>query len=206
MTRLLWFPLEGVRAFAERVAYVPAERGLLDRAPRGDGHPVLVLPGFLAADDSTGVLRRYLRALGYSAHPWLQGRNLGPSSRLAERLSGRVEELSDRHGRKLSLVGWSLGGVFARQLAKRMPERVRQVITLGSPFGASSAPPVPATAIYSKSDGITDWEDCRESEGHERENIEVVGSHCGLGWNARALWAIADRLALAEGDWKPFGV
>jgi pimeloyl-ACP methyl ester carboxylesterase len=201
---LLWLPFEGVRAFAERLAHVPAAP-LLDRAPRGDGHPVLVLPGFLAADDSTRVLRRYLKRLGYSAHPWLLGRNLGPNARLREKLGARLEELSDRHGRKLSLVGWSLGGIYARQLAKRMPERVRQVITLGSPFGASSAPPpVPATAIYSKTDGITHWAHCRESEGHGRENIEVPGSHCGLGWNALVLWAIADRLALEESDWRPF--
>lgn len=205
LSRPLWLALEGQRAFVEWLSYFPAERLLLERAPRGDGHPVLVLPGFLAADDSTSVLRRYLKRLGYSAHPWLLGRNLGPSPRLRERLVERAAELADRHGRKLSLVGWSLGGIYARQLAKRMPERVRQVITLASPFGASPAPPVPATAIYSKTDGITHWPDCREPEGPERENIEVPGSHCGLGWNALALWVIADRLALGEGDWRPFG-
>jgi pimeloyl-ACP methyl ester carboxylesterase len=204
---LAWLPFEGVRAFAERLFYVPSAP-LLERAPRGDGHPVLVLPGFLAADDSTRVLRRYLRKLGYSSHPWLLGRNLGSRGLVRERLVERAAELADRHGRKLSLVGWSLGGIYARELAKRMPELVRQVITLGSPFGdapeTKGAPPVPATAIYSKTDGVTHWRSCRESDGPERENIEVPGSHCGLGWNPLALWAIADRLAQTEGAWRPF--
>jgi hypothetical protein len=230
---LLWLALEGPRALLERLSYVAAA-DLLERAPRGDGHPVLVLPGFLAADDSTRPLRSYLKRLGYSAHPWLLGRNLGARGSVRERLASRAAALADRFGRKITLVGWSLGGIYARELAKRMPDRVRQVITLGSPFGdvarptsfarwfesasgrdlgsemsdvvarIRSAPPVPATAIYSKSDGITHWRACRESDGPRRENIEVPGSHCGLGWNPLVLWAIADRLALAEGEWKPF--
>jgi hypothetical protein len=230
---LVWFALEGPRAFVERLSCFAAG-DLLARAPRGDGHPVLVLPGFLAADDSTRPLRRYLKRLDYGAHPWLLGRNLGARGPVRERLAQRALELSERHGRKISIVGWSLGGIYARELAKRMPERVRQVITLGSPFGdvarptsfarwfesasgrdlasempdlvarIRSAPPVPATAIYSKSDGIAHWRACRESDGPQRENIEVPGSHCGLGWNPLVLWAIADRLALAEGEWRPF--
>jgi len=173
---------------------------------------VLVLPGFLADDLSTRPLRRFLGRLGYRAHPWLLGRNLGSVGATRERLHARAAELHARHGRKLSLVGWSLGGIFARELAKQMPERVRQVITLGSPFAdvarrverLRQPPPVPSTAIYSKSDGIAHWEACRESEGPERENIEVPASHCGLGWSPIVLFAIADRLALAEGQWKPF--
>jgi len=201
--RWLWFPLEGQRAFFEWLSYFPVFR-LFEQAPRGDGHPVLVLPGFLAGDDSTRILRSYLKSLGYSVHPWLQGRNLATPGIVRERLVDRVVELQERHGRKLSIVGWSLGGVYARTLAKHMPGYVRQVVTLGSPFGDRTAPPVPSTAIFSKSDGITGWEPCREQPGHELENIEVSGSHCGLGWNALVLWAIADRLAQPEGQWRPF--
>jgi pimeloyl-ACP methyl ester carboxylesterase len=198
----LWFPFEGQRAFLEWLSFFGTSR-LLERAPRGDGHPVLVLPGFLAGDDSTRILRRYLQSLGYAVHPWLQGRNLGsPSARDA--LDERLAELQQRYDRKLSLVGWSLGGVYARGVAKRLPGNVRQVITLGSPFGESSPPPVPSTAIFSKSDGITRWQTCREPEGPRFENIEVTGSHCGLGWNAFVLWAIADRLAQPEDEWRPF--
>ncbi len=202
-----WLALEGQRAFAEWLSYFPAAP-LLERAPRGDGHPVLVLPGFMADDASTGLLRRFLKRLGYSAHPWLLGRNVGNPSVLRERLVDRAAELSARHRRKLSLVGWSLGGIYARELAKLIPTQVRQVITLGSPFGDADRvrqpPPVPATAIFSKTDGIAHWESCRETEGPRRENIEVSGSHCGLGVNPLVLWAVADRLALPEDDWKPF--
>ena len=144
----------------------------------------------------------------------------------------RLAALFHRHRRKLSLVGWSLGGVFAREMARKAPEQVRSVITLGSPFAgaprASNAwklyervsqrkaddwerretmrrpPPVPATAIYSRSDGIVAWQGCREQEGPESENIEVEGSHCGLGHNPAVLFAIADRLAQAEGQWRHF--
>jgi len=200
---IVWLALEGPRALVEWLSCAAAG-DLLERAPRGDGHPVLALPGFLADDDSTGPLRRYLKTLGYAAHPWLLGRNLGARGPVRERLIARVEELSERHGRKISIVGWSLGGIYARALAKHMPDRVRQVITLGSPFGDAAPPPVPATAIFSKSDGIAHWRSCVETDGPERENIEVPGSHCGLGWNPIVLWAIADRLAQAEGDWKPF--
>jgi hypothetical protein len=230
---LAWLALEGQRALAEWLGYVAAGPWL-ERAPRGDGHPVLVIPGFLADDDSTGPLRRFLKRLGYDAHPWLLGRNLGAPGFARERLLARAEDLYARKQEKLSLVGWSLGGIYARELAKRAPARVRQVITLGSPFADVARPtafvrwfelvsgrdlaaempelvdrirrppPVPVTAIFSKSDGITHWEACRESEGPERENIEIDGSHCGLGWNPIALWAIADRLAQPAGEWRPF--
>jgi pimeloyl-ACP methyl ester carboxylesterase len=200
--RWIFFPFEGQRAFFEWLSFCGVSR-LLKQAPRGDGHPVLVLPGFLAGDDSTRILRSYLKSLGYAVHPWLQGRNLAHPT-LREGLVDRMSDLHQRYDRKLSLVGWSLGGVYARALARRMPQHVRQVITLGSPFGASHPPPVPSTAIFSKSDGITPWEACREPVGPRLENIEVMGSHCGLGWNALVLWAIADRLSQLEGDWQPF--
>ncbi len=106
-------------------------------SPRGDGHPVLVLPGFIASDVSTGILRRFLTAKGYEAHSWNLGRNLGPRAigREGEKLIARLEEVHALTGQKVSLVGWSLGGVMARLLANWRPDLVRQVITLGSPFG-----------------------------------------------------------------------
>src|SRR5204863_2180670 len=105
--------LEG-RAWLEFAALVPA-LPLLARAPCGDGHPVLVLPGWLANDRSTWALRWFLRNRGYHVHGWKLGRNLGPTAALAERFTA----LRARHGRRLSLIGWSLGGIYARELARR---------------------------------------------------------------------------------------
>ena len=201
LPRALLLALEGPRAALEASA-LPAAAPWLARAPRGDGHPVLVLPGFLASDVSTRVLRGVLRAWGYRAHGWELGRNHGPNDELRRGLRERLRELSTRG--KVSLIGWSLGGVYARELAKAAPDRVRLVITLGSPFGRSASPPVPSTAIYSKSDGIVDWQACREAPATQTENIELVGSHCGLGFHPLALLAIADRLAQPESRWKPF--
>jgi pimeloyl-ACP methyl ester carboxylesterase len=110
----------------------------LRRARRGDGHPVMVLPGFLGADGSTTALRYYIREWGYDTHGWGMGRNLGLRAEDPEfenRLADRLAALVRKSGRKVSLVGWSLGGVLARELARSCPEYVRQVITLGSPIG-----------------------------------------------------------------------
>jgi pimeloyl-ACP methyl ester carboxylesterase len=224
---------EAPRAFAESLTLRPSEP-LLRRAPRGDGHPVLVLPGFTAGDPSTRVLRRYLERLGYGAHPWLQGRNLGLRGNLRDRLAERVDELQQRYGRKLSLVGWSLGGIYAREIAKQMPDHVRQVVTLGSPFAAADRttnasalydllsheaprreraamaqelrrpPTAPSTAIYSRTDGVVHWSSCLEPDADHTENIEVPGSHCGLGFNSLVLYAVADRLSQPEGRWRRF--
>lgn len=224
------------RALAE-LGSLPLAAPLLARAPRGDGHPVLVIPGFTASDRSTGVLRRFLTKLGYDAHTWDLGRNLGPRSIGADgrHLAARLDEIHDRSGRTISLVGWSLGGVMARQLSRAAPQAVRQVITLGSPFTGNPLaspvakiyervtgnriaarrvqlglaeshlpPPVPSTAIFTRGDGVVPWENCIEPESPTTDNIEVRGSHCGLGVNPAVLYAIADRLAQPEGAWKPF--
>ena len=107
---------------------------LLMRAPRGDGHPVLMLPGFLASDLSMAPMRRYLRELGYDSYAWRMGRNTGGVSRMRVALHDRLAEIHAATGRKVSIVGWSLGGVYARDLALQAPEMVRCVVTLGSPF------------------------------------------------------------------------
>lgn len=123
------------RAIAERVS-LPWARPVLMQAPHGDGHPVLVLPGFMTTDFSTRHLRHYLDELGYDVHAWRLGRNLGPKAIGAEgeRLEARLDEIHRATGKTVSLIGWSLGGIMARLVAQRMPSAVRQVITLGSPF------------------------------------------------------------------------
>ena len=107
---------------------------LINHWPAGDGHPVLVLPGFLANGLSTRCLRATLRRLGYHAYDWQQGRNLGLRPGVEDRAHARVRDLAEEHGRAVSIVGWSLGGIYAREIARRSPDQVRQVVTLGSPF------------------------------------------------------------------------
>lgn len=203
--------------------------------PEGDGHPVLVLPGFLASSRTTQPLRSFLARLGYRSHRWKLGYNTGYSLHLHQGMRDRVNELADRYSRKISLVGWSLGGVYARELAREMPGVVRQVITMGSPFrchpssshlhqlfdfvsqvryrhmptamldNMAEPPPVPTTALYTRGDGVVAWQGTVEiSEREDVENIHVGGAHLGLGFNARALLAIADRLSQPEGQWRPF--
>ena len=224
--------LEG-RAIHELGAFLGA-LPLLSLAPRGDGHPVLVLPGLVASDTSTRPLRSFLKSRGYAVSGWRQGRNLGPREGVQHAMVDLVRELSDIHGRRISLVGWSLGGLYARQLAKMMPDRVRSVITLGSPFAGnpratnawrvyemasgrradeqdlrfggsvSATPPVPTTAIFSRTDGICAWQGCMEKSSATSESIEVESSHCGMGHHPAVVYAIADRLAQPEGEWTPF--
>jgi pimeloyl-ACP methyl ester carboxylesterase len=205
----------------------------LQLAPRGDGHPVLVLPGLVASDASTRLLRRYLKGRGYDVRGWGLGRNFGPRAGVEEAMLQRIKTLYEKSGgRKVSLVGWSLGGVYARLLANRLPDHVRSVITLGSPFTGSPRatnawrvyeglsgqsaedpprmeqvrpnPPMPTTSIFSRTDGIVAWRCSVQEPGPIAENIEVMGSHVGLGAHPAVLYAVADRLAQPEGDWKPF--
>lgn len=224
------------RALGE-LASLPFASSILARAPRGDGHPVLVLPGFATTDASTRILRKFLTRLGYDAHTWDLGRNLGHKviGREGEKLVARLRAIHEATGEKVSLVGWSLGGVMARLVAHKAPEAVRQVITLGSPFAGSpksstvwrayewmtgdkvddarivaqldqhaGPPPVPSTAIWSRGDGIVAWQTCCEREAVTTDNIEVRGSHCGLGVNPSVLYAVADRLAQPDDGWAPF--
>ena len=220
-----------LRAFGEFSAAV-ALLPFLRRAPRGDGHPVLVLPGLIASDSSTRLLRGYLGDRGYDAHGWGLGRNMGLKHGLEDSMRKLVRRLHEASGRKVSLIGWSLGGVYARQLANEMPDAVRSCIMLGSPIhghprstnawwlyelasGQSvddpslrrpgpELPKVPTTSIYSRTDGVVAWQCSVEPRTPTSENIEVDGSHCGLGANAAVLYAIADRLAQPEGRWEPF--
>ncbi|MGH3553698.1 MAG: esterase/lipase family protein [Mycobacterium sp.] len=123
-------PARAVAEFGLLIAASPAKQLL----PVGDGHPVLVLPGLLAADDSTWPLRRILRDLGYRVHGWRLGRNLGPTPAAVTGLRDRLRDLHTRYHAAVSVIGWSLGGIYARGLARSTPSAVRQVITLGSPI------------------------------------------------------------------------
>src|SRR6185436_1135687 len=129
--------IEG-RAVLE-LAALAASYPILRRVPRGDGHAVLVLPGLGASDRSTGPLRTFLKDRGYDAHGWSMGRNVGPRKGQREALADLVRTLREKSKRKVSLIGWSLGGIYAREIAKRIPENVRLVVTLGSPFANPGA-------------------------------------------------------------------
>src|ERR1700704_5492069 len=148
-SRTLMF-LEG-RAVHELGAFLGA-LPLLSLAPRGDGHPVLVFPWLVASDTSTRPLRSFLKSRGYAVSGWRQGRNLGLRHGVQNAMVDLVQELNDTNGRKVSIVGWSLGGLYARQLAKMMPNHVRSVITLGSPF-ASGPKATNAWRVYEMASG-----------------------------------------------------
>ncbi len=226
---------EGWRALVEASTLIPT-LPILDRLPRGDGHPVYVLPGFMADSQSTGMLRRWLDRLGYNTIPWGFGRNLGPRGNLQARLTQTVANIARHYDQPVSLIGQSLGGVFAREIAKMLPNQVRQIITLGSPFGQTvsngtypavlrlfelatgqtidslrsqlkdlpTPAPVPCTAIFSKTDGIAHWKTCIERDTPLTDNVEVVASHCGMGFNPAIYYVIADRLAQPHGRWRKF--
>jgi pimeloyl-ACP methyl ester carboxylesterase len=221
--------LEG-RALLEVMAALAAYP-FLRQAPHGDGHPVLVLPAFMTSDFSTRVLRGFLRDRGYAARGWKRGLNRGPTSETVAHLVQRLHELHGRDGRRVSLIGWSLGGVYARELARAFPAEVRQVITLATPFRNLEAVNVPAfvlarrrphpdeaafrkrlrlplsvplTAIYSRTDGIASWQSCVAEPGPQSESLEVASSHLGIGHHPVVLLTIADRLAQPEGAWQPF--
>jgi len=203
--------------------------------PVGDGHPVVVYPGLAGGAMSTAPLRRFLTKSGFTVYDWDGGVNTGPTGILDDWLVGleqRVRKLHRGHGRRASLIGWSLGGVYAREIAKRCPECVRQVITLGTPFAAlgqgnragtvykllnrdssqlspelearlRECPPVPTTSIFSKTDGIVSWRGCIEKRSDRSESVEVTASHLGMGTHPQVLRIVANRLAQAEGQWRP---
>jgi pimeloyl-ACP methyl ester carboxylesterase len=224
---------EPARSLAD-LATLPLAASWLAVAPRGDGHGVLVLPGLLASDTSTVVMRRFLRRLGYQVRGWELGRNLGPTDAVLDEMPARLTELVSLTRRPVSVIGWSLGGIYARELARQQPALVRRVITLGSPFGlaegqrshadrafqrritlhANGRVPsreqvsmpisVPSTAVYSRRDGIVPWRACTEPETDLHQNVEVRCAHLGFGVDQATLWLIADRLALPASDQSKF--
>jgi pimeloyl-ACP methyl ester carboxylesterase len=193
-------------------------------APRGDGSAVLALPGVFRTDAQTADLRRFLVEIGYQASGWELGRNLGPTERLMHGAHARLTELARQHG-KISLVGFSMGGLFARWLAVQEPALIRQVITVGSPWrdpvrsawvpaplvrlawrgrnlaamaAAIEDPlPVPVTSLFSRCDGIVAWESCRDPAA-PADNIEVLCPHVMMEQDAAVFGHIAGRLAHAS--------
>lgn len=197
-------------------------------SPKGDGRPVLLLPGFGNSDRSVFLLRRYLQRLGYRAESWRLGRNFGVRTvgSEAERLFGRISEMAKASGEPVTLIGVSLGGMLARLAAHRLPADVREVITIASPYAAdprstnvwriyelisgerlSSAAarsrlveiakplPVPATAIWSPTDGLVNGHACYMPSEPGLRAIMIQGSHVGVQIRPRVLRAVAEVLA-----------
>lgn len=193
--------------------------------PRGHGEPVMVLPGFAADDLAVALLTRRLKGLGYHAFSWGLGRNTGNLKKLQPRLVEQVRRHADSRGAKLKLVGWSLGGAMARDVAREHPEWVEQVVTLGSPViggakftavgrsykrkgidlerMASAADaretaktiPVPVTALYDRHDGIVSWGACIDHHNRHVKHIEVQCSHLGMVVDRTVFGVIAKALA-----------
>jgi hypothetical protein len=221
--------LEPLRA---AVDYIAGMAPVSVPLPPGDGHPVLVFPGLGASGAATSDLRKRLQQLGYEVHDWEQGVNSGPSADhdlMLERLGDHLKQIHALHRRSVSLVGWSFGGIYARQLAAKYPELVRQVITLATPVADNSdathvgwlldilssgispmnhvstrrsdaATSVPCASVYSKTDGIVAWEGCVSSESTNHRNIEVADvSHLGMVHHPEVLRVVAELLTQHRG-------
>jgi len=229
----LWLMMLEARAPWEYAAMLAATPWLA-RLPRGDGHPVIVFPGLGATDITTLALRNFLRDRGYTTYPWNQGFNFGPRAGVLDACREQLQDVAARHREKVSLVGWSLGGVYARELAKELPALARCVVTLGTPFAGhpratnawrlfelvsgrsthdealiaalKTPPDCPTTSIYSRTDGVVAFACSLNDPAPHTENIEVQASHIGMGMNPLALYALADRLAQRRACWKPFDI
>ncbi|MEO1027854.1 MAG: alpha/beta hydrolase [Pseudomonadota bacterium] len=215
-----------------REAFSPIEwaRNALQGEPvrpvaRGDGRPIILAPGYLSNDLSMRGLRKYLQRLGYKAAGWDLGFNDGRVRKLVDELEMHVRQAANRFEEPVTLIGWSLGGVVAREVARRQPDAVREVITLGSPINggpkytsigtayaylysidldgleqeiqelASEGLTQRVTSIFSKTDGIVGWRSSVDTFNEQARNIAVSGGHFGLG-NNRLVWRIiAETLA-----------
>jgi hypothetical protein len=217
--------LEPLRALSD---YAAGQVAFDEPLARGDGHPVIVFPGLGACGAATADLRQRLQQLNYEVYDWEQGVNKWPETDFDQwlcLLGEQLERIHGRHGCSVSLIGWSLGGIYARELAKKYPKRVRQVITLATPFtgkpdsthagwlftllngGASPVgdellerlridPTVPSTSVYSQTDGVVAWQGCLGTESQLHRNIAVSGvSHLGMVHHPEVLRVVASLLA-----------
>jgi pimeloyl-ACP methyl ester carboxylesterase len=212
----LWNEARSIADVRRRFAPPPAIRR------QSDGAPVMVIPGFLSVDRATVRLRRSLGLAGYRAYGCEQGINLGASEARLGKLADRVAEIAERTGRPVALIGWSLGGLYAREIAKRAPKTVSRVITLGSPFSgnprANNAwrlyefvnrhpvdrlpiecdlaikPPVRTIALWSRGDGIIAPACARGLPGESDISIEVACGHIGFTFESEAIAAVLDAL------------
>ena len=188
--------------------------------------PVLLMPPYLGNDNSTTFVRKYLKSLGFKTYKWDLGINMINSKSLPK-LIEKLDEIYEKHQEKVSLVGWSGGGIFAKIIANRYPEKVAQLITIGSPVWGvknmktpvissleflrgtklkernekfikelEAIPKIPITCVYTKTDGLIPWKNCMEAETYRDDikNVEVFGSHCGMGANATVLLTVANAL------------
>jgi len=204
--------------------------------PAGDGHPVIIFPGLATDSMAIASLRDYCESLGYCTLDWGRGFNTGPQGDLHEwlaDLAGFTAGLLAGHKDAATLIGWSLGGLCAREVAKLLTPQVRQVVTIGTPFNAEAdhtnsgwlfrllggvpaavdpalsqrlrtPPAVPTTSIYSRSDGVVAWETCCHATlSRQVQDIEINGSHTGMGWNPAVLQIVGDRLAQRPANWQP---
>lgn len=219
---LFWHLTEGIRGFFQLLWCYWFVRRYAYRH-QGDGHPVVVVPGFLGSDLSTTLLRKFLQRLGFAVYGWDLGRNLGDLADL-QRLADRIEGIHQQYGRQVTLIGWSLGGIYVRECARMNTTAIRQVITLGSPFADLNAPnyarwifdliqkgeqmdldwiaklavplPLRTTCLYSKRDGIVPWQACMEPITDTlHQNIEVRSSHIGFIGNVQ-VYRIIEQLLL----------
>lgn len=224
--------LLGAEPFRAAMEFAWHKLGTAADTQPGDGHPVVIFPGLGMDGHSVATLRAHCRSLGYDAIDWGQGFNTGPKGDLdiwLHTLKSKVVDLLAHHTQQATLIGWSLGGLYAREIGKLMAPRIRQVITMGTPFnatadhtnlgwlfrmlsGSSSAmgpalsqrlrtpPPLHTTSIYSRSDGVVAWQTCRHDKRSKLvHDIEVDDSHMGMGWNRDVLAAVADRLGQPPG-------
>jgi pimeloyl-ACP methyl ester carboxylesterase len=206
-----------------QVARLVAATPSLSRGPRGDGAPVVLVPGWKAPATSMMPLRNFLRFLGHDARHWELGVNEGRPERDAPRLAAQVERLASAAGRPVALIGWSLGGTVAREAARQAAAVTAQVITYGTPvvggpthtIGARSYGPqesarisalveeldatspisVPITAIYTRRDGIVSWRACIDRTSTTVRHVEVSSTHISMGFDPDVWRVIADRLA-----------
>ena len=224
------------RAAAEFVSFKLKRRPALTLA--GDGHPVIIFPGMASDGRAVAPLRKYCQSLGYNALDWGRGFNTGPQGDVDNWMQKLADEISQTlqvyPQQQATLIGWSLGGFYARELAKLLAPQVRQVITIGTPFNAEAdhthvgwlfkllsgsapafdsdfarrlrtPPPQPTTAISSRTDGIVAWQTClHDTVAGKVENVEIRGSHIGMGWNPEVLAVIANRLAQKPSQWRPY--